>query len=95
MEVRKNSDYLLTCFTLMNITEGAKAFQRLQLEILQKYPDESIFAWPPEVKGPHRILATSPDNFASCADLGPQWQDVSSKSLDPDPRRSNPPRVTS
>ena len=69
--------------------EGAKAFQRLQLEILQRYSDESDFAWPPDVKEPHCILATSPDIFSSCAYLVPRWQDKSSGSLDPDPRRSN------
>ena len=63
--------------------EGAKAFQRLQLDILQKYPDESVFAWPPDVKEPHRILATSPDSFASCGDLAPRWQNMNSRSLGP------------
>lgn len=75
--------------------EGVKAFQRLQLEILQKYPDESVFAWPPDVKEPHLILAKSPDSFTGCGDLAPRWQDVISKSYNPDLRLSNPPRVTS
>ena len=75
--------------------EGTKAFQRLQLEVLQKYPDESVFAWPPDVKDPHLILATSPDSFANCGDLAPRWQGVNSKSYNPDLRLSNPPRVTS
>jgi hypothetical protein len=75
--------------------EGTKAFQRLQLEVLQKYPDESVFAWSPEVKDPHLILATSPDSFASCRDLTPRWQDVSSRSYNPDLRLLNPPRITS
>lgn len=41
--------------------EGAKAFRRLQLEIIQKYPDETILAW--SIGDGEHVLAESPDQF--------------------------------
>ena len=76
--------------------EGRKAFQRLQLEILQKYPDESILAWPPTIAGPHHVLATSPDDFEDCKNfILEEQQAYMGEQLDRDPRRENPPRATS
>lgn len=44
--------------------EGHKAFCRLQLEILQKYPDDSILSWISKNRhGPENVLARSPDDF--------------------------------
>ena len=51
--------------------EGSKAFMRLQLEIIRKSDDESIFAW----KSPHRydrqqgMLASWPTWFVDCGDI--------------------------
>jgi len=45
--------------------EGLKAFTRLQLEIVAKYDDESIFLWQSEDhKGAHGLLASHPSSFA-------------------------------
>lgn len=49
--------------------EGAKAFVRLQEEIVKISDDQSIFAWPQQSQDPVGILATSPRLFESCADL--------------------------
>ncbi|KAK4620010.1 hypothetical protein CLAFUW4_11101 [Fulvia fulva] len=51
--------------------EGTSAFQRLQIEILQKYSDESLFAWSRSSKGPHLVLAHTPDSFQGCGDMAP------------------------
>jgi len=54
--------------------EGTKAFERLQLEILQKYADESIFAWRPDPDMAHKaqlLLAPDPDSFLDCAYMQP------------------------
>ena len=77
--------------------KGARAFQRLQLAILQKYPDESIFAWTPLVNDPHCVLASSPDDFEDCTRIIPDdaRSQPSRYQLDTNPRRENPPRVTS
>ena len=48
--------------------EGRKAFIRLELEILKKSNDESIFAWTSETLYPG-LLAEWPDVFASSADI--------------------------
>lgn len=54
--------------------EGTKAFERLQLEILQKHADESLFAWRPDPAMAGRaqfLLAQSPSSFADCGDMAP------------------------
>jgi hypothetical protein len=56
--------------------EGARAFVRLQEEILKASDDESIFAWGfewyPSVPGfRYRLFASSPAEFASCMNLEP------------------------
>lgn len=77
--------------------EGTKAFRRLQLKILQKYPDESIFAWQAETDSPYSVLATSPNSFENCSKMAPvnESNQASFLPLDLDPRRFNPARVTS
>jgi hypothetical protein len=54
--------------------EGEKSFMRLQLEIIRKSDDESIFAWSfGNPKDDHQItglLALSPRAFASCGSIG-------------------------
>ncbi|KAI6120315.1 hypothetical protein EDD16DRAFT_892319 [Pisolithus croceorrhizus] len=51
--------------------EGEKAFQRLQVEIIQVSGDHSIFAWNP--KGQFQqigsVLASSPSYFRGCSDV--------------------------
>ena len=48
--------------------EGRKAFLRLELEILKKSDDESIFAWTSKTQ--HQgLLALWPDSFADSADV--------------------------
>jgi hypothetical protein len=54
--------------------EGKKAFIRLQLEILSKSDDESIFAWESPKSGPslaHRtgLLADTPHSFKVCREI--------------------------
>ena len=50
--------------------EGRKAFLRLELEILKKSDDESIFAWISTSKQPHDgLLALWPDSFADSSDI--------------------------
>lgn len=50
--------------------EGRKAFLRLELEILKKSDDESIFAWTSlAIMGPSGLLALWPDAFADSADI--------------------------
>lgn len=61
--------------------EGARAFRRLQLEIIKESSDESIFAWgldvghsdpimkPFSVSGIYSVLAASPRDFANCKNL--------------------------
>lgn len=51
--------------------EGKKAFQRLQVEVLQKYSDESLFAWSAITAGEHLVLADSPDRFEHCLHMEP------------------------
>ena len=49
--------------------EGARAFRRLQLEIIKESSDESIFAWGLDVGHPKpcfSVLAASPRDFANC-----------------------------
>lgn len=48
---------------------GGRAFQRLQLEIISKSSDDSIFAF--DTNSPHGayFLANSPAKFANCGDL--------------------------
>jgi len=78
--------------------EGGRSFQRLQLEILQKYPDESLLAWRPHIKGPHSVLAKNPDdfkNFTQSVNFCAIMSSTKPSKLDPPPRRENPPRVTS
>ena len=48
--------------------EGRKAFLRLELEILKKSDDESIFAWTSTEKY-SGLLALWPDSFANSADI--------------------------
>jgi hypothetical protein len=51
--------------------EGENAFFRLQLEIISKLDDESIFAWTEELDRPAStgLLAHSPLAFKKCGDL--------------------------
>ena len=50
--------------------EGRGAFRRLQEILVEKIPDESIFAWTkPDVKGSHGILAAWPDYFETSGNL--------------------------
>ena len=49
--------------------EGAKAFLRLQLEIIKFSDDESIFAWTSSDPGYHGLLAASPRDFANSSDV--------------------------
>ena len=52
--------------------EGQKAFMRLQLEIIKKSDDESIFAWTFSTPFPFiylGILASKPRNFADSGDI--------------------------
>ncbi|KAF2158962.1 hypothetical protein M409DRAFT_61230 [Zasmidium cellare ATCC 36951] len=70
--------------------EGHKAFCRLQLEILQKYPDDSILSWATKhCHGPENVLARSPDDFQGCLHMQPV------SLLRRDPPMFSPPRVTS
>ncbi len=48
--------------------EGAKSFMRLQLEILRKSSDESIFAWRDDLPG-SGLLATTPKAFSDSGDI--------------------------
>jgi len=50
--------------------EGKDAFRRLQLEIILKYKDPSIFAWHPSTTAGHSdILADDPSCFRNCVDV--------------------------
>lgn len=51
--------------------EGKKAFMRLQLEIIRKSDDESIFAWTEPITKfmDQGMLASSPTRFANCGDI--------------------------
>ncbi|KAL4077402.1 heterokaryon incompatibility protein-domain-containing protein [Scleroderma citrinum] len=51
--------------------EGKKAFQRLQLEIIEKSNDQSIFAWDPDgrIQWTGAILAGDPSFFRDCHDI--------------------------
>nr|OQO29108.1 hypothetical protein B0A51_06185 [Rachicladosporium sp. CCFEE 5018] len=75
--------------------DGHKAFKRLQIEILQKFSDESILAWQPPsslVNIPHEVLAYSPDEFAGCSDMEPNLLHAASQT---ELRIEDPPRPTS
>lgn len=70
--------------------EGHKAFCRLQLEILQKHPDDSILSWTSKYcHGPENVLARSPDDFQGCLHTQPV------SLLHRDPPTFSPTRVTS
>jgi len=47
--------------------EGAKAFLRLQEEIIKQSDDHTIFAWPITAHDEPGLPADSPDAFATCA----------------------------
>ena len=54
--------------------EGRKAFQRLQEEIMRKYPDTTLFAWGPRSGNSttmrlDSLFASSPHDFFYCADV--------------------------
>ncbi|KAF2164564.1 hypothetical protein M409DRAFT_24962 [Zasmidium cellare ATCC 36951] len=54
--------------------EGWKAFQRLQLLIMEQYEDESIFAWSEQSitaadSAVHGLLAKQPSQFAHCGNV--------------------------
>ena len=51
--------------------EGDNAFYRLQCEILQSSPDESIFAWKDQLYSHSGLLAKSPSAFAESNDIVP------------------------
>ncbi|KJX92226.1 hypothetical protein TI39_contig5887g00003 [Zymoseptoria brevis] len=75
--------------------EGAKAFERLQLQILTKYSDDSILAWSPEDESqelatkPSLVLADSPDRFQHCS----EYEKASSQYSRPE-RGAFAPRIT-
>ena len=48
---------------------GERAFIRLQMEIIRKSDDESIFAWDDSVVGYDGMLASSPRLFAGSGDI--------------------------
>jgi hypothetical protein len=73
--------------------EGNKAFRRLQVEILQKYPDESIFAWQHTNSSLGSVLAESPDDFKDCRSMTPSRELSTDRHVNL--RQENPPRVTS
>jgi len=59
--------------------EGAKAFRRLQEEIVKRRSDLSIFAWNPpadEKSDFLGVLASSPAAFRDCSNVGPFDDDV-------------------
>ena len=49
--------------------EGKFAFQKLQIEIVQRYADESIFAWQQTTSASTSALAESPDAFKGCGSM--------------------------
>ncbi|KAI6135389.1 heterokaryon incompatibility protein-domain-containing protein [Pisolithus croceorrhizus] len=49
--------------------EGKKAFQRLQLEIIREFTDQSIFAWNPRMPRTGSVLAEDPSDFRGCGDI--------------------------
>ncbi|KAL4071503.1 heterokaryon incompatibility protein-domain-containing protein [Scleroderma yunnanense] len=51
--------------------EGKNAFQRLQLEIIHKSNDQSIFAWDPDgmIRWTGSVLADNPSFFRDCHDI--------------------------
>jgi hypothetical protein len=49
--------------------EGMMAFRRLQLEILARSEDESLFAWTENLWRPSGLLAHSPSEFAGSGDI--------------------------
>lgn len=73
--------------------EGNHAFQRLEIEILQKYPEESILAWQEIPRSLVPVLAKSPNDFEQCLNMQPNGEWLIDQ--DPDPRRENPPGATS
>ena len=48
---------------------GESAFKRLQIEILAKSHDESLFAWTDQASKPSGIFADSPKRFANSGDI--------------------------
>ncbi|KAI5985061.1 heterokaryon incompatibility protein-domain-containing protein, partial [Pisolithus albus] len=46
--------------------EGKMAFQRLQLEIIRRSSDQSIFAWNPRFPREGSVLADDPSDFQGC-----------------------------
>lgn len=79
--------------------EGNKAFERLQLVILEKYADESIFAWLPdsgESHMPELLLASDPSQFKDCTRMQPSESSTQVRwSSEDAPRLLHPPRRTS
>lgn len=71
--------------------EGIKAFRRLQLELLRKYPDDSVFSWKSRDRRyqPQHVLASSPDDFHGCSKMKPY------SLLKYEPPMFSPPQVTS
>jgi hypothetical protein len=69
--------------------EGAKAFIRLQEEIIKEYDDESLFAWVSDANGPGAdrsttgVLAPSPACFAYSADFVPCLTPAAELSMSP------------
>lgn len=49
--------------------EGERAFWRLQQELLSQSMDYSIFAWESDDPAPQGLLASSPEQFANCANI--------------------------
>ncbi|KFZ03837.1 hypothetical protein V502_10619 [Pseudogymnoascus sp. VKM F-4520 (FW-2644)] len=49
--------------------EGDRAFSRLQEEIMRNSDDHSLFAWSSPSTGARGLLARSPADFASCANI--------------------------
>ncbi|KAI6019383.1 hypothetical protein PISMIDRAFT_616401 [Pisolithus microcarpus 441] len=46
--------------------EGKKAFQRLQLKIIRRSSDQSIFAWQLRISRASSVLAEDPSDFRGC-----------------------------
>ncbi|KAI5985042.1 heterokaryon incompatibility protein-domain-containing protein [Pisolithus albus] len=49
--------------------EGKMAFQRLQLEIIRRSSDQSIFAWKPQIPRIGSVLADDPCDFRNCGGI--------------------------
>ncbi|KAF4954957.1 hypothetical protein FSARC_11986 [Fusarium sarcochroum] len=92
-ETKRQEDIAYCLLGIFNVTmpmiygEGRRAFERLQLKIMEQTTDDSILAWGIPSAGSEPptgtwegcisagIFASSPANFANCGDIVPQPQD--------------------